>query len=129
MNLPDWIFDSVNVSENIFPGGRQSENVAVDSAPDEEVDDSDILGPDMLQFMLQTIRHREERDKKKQAANEDEFALPPIKCAAPPKILPEGDRTLTEISKIETFIQDYYDYVSECREAPLWPVLPFRKCT
>ncbi|VDL97512.1 unnamed protein product [Schistocephalus solidus] len=129
-SLPDWIFESANLTENTFPSGPQLDNVSVDSVPDDEVDEPDELGPDMLQFMLQTIRHREERDKKKQSANEDELALPPLKkCAHPLKIPPAGDHTLNEIFRIETFIQDYYDYASECRDAPLWPVIPFRKCT
>lgn len=92
-------------------------------SPNDNSDDSeDIeLSPELTEFMLQTLRHREERDRNlKRQHNPMERPPPPKKSA--------GDCTNSSIiSQVETDILHHYLYSSPCRDSPFWPFLPLRR--
>ncbi|KAL5965215.1 hypothetical protein TSMEX_007035 [Taenia solium] len=114
--LPDWVF---NCDAAQYPEERNCE----DGEVEEENEDEPIeqLGPDMLNFMLQTLRHREQRDREKALAEASATQLPPLK--------PEQSLYGSSLSKriqIESSIANFYENISECRESPFWPSMPLR---
>lgn len=94
---------------------------------DEEID----LSPEMVEFMMQTIRHREERDRLKNSPNQ--LSEPQLHKAPPPKakssfkLPPENESPIqTEIRQIETALLHQYEYCSVSRDAPFWPFVSLR---
>ena len=98
------------------------ENDAEDQDYEEE-EPIEQLSPDMLNFLLQTYRHREQRDREKSLAEAASIQLPPP--VQPTKESPysplSSKRLLLELS-----IENYYKNVSQCRDAPFWPAMPLR---
>uniref|UniRef100_A0A5K3EKR3 PITH domain-containing protein n=1 Tax=Mesocestoides corti TaxID=53468 RepID=A0A5K3EKR3_MESCO len=110
--LPDWVFNY-----------NQTQCVEDQTREDEVTESTDELGPDMLNFMLHTIRHREERDRQKALEEAHSLQLPPLLKST--SQTPDMSLCSAEV-QIESYITNYYESISQCREAPLWPVLPLR---
>ncbi|CUT99103.1 hypothetical protein [Echinococcus multilocularis] len=115
--LPDWVFscDSLQYPE---------EQIHEDEEVKDENEDEPIeqLGPDMLNFMLQTLRHREQRDREKALAESSATQLPPLKSNE------KSSRgfPLSKRVQIESSIANFYENISECRDSPFWPAMPLR---
>lgn len=98
----------------------------------EEEEEEDIdLSPEMVEFMMQTIKHREERDRLKNSPNQ--LTEPQLHKAPPPKANssfkspPQNESPIqTEIRQIETALLHQYEYCSVSRDAPFWPFVSLR---
>lgn len=124
LGLPDWVFE--NTAPEQYPQYQVPfhEERKPQEYEEYESEEDEVLNPDMLNFMLQTIKHREERDRQKDLAEATSLKLPPLTTPASQK----GMKSIlcSQSAQIESFIRNFYENISECREAPLWPVLPFR---
>ncbi|KAF5401575.1 hypothetical protein PHET_04860 [Paragonimus heterotremus] len=96
----------------------------------EQLNDDDLtetieMDPELVEFMIQTIKHREERDREassNQHRNPHERPPPPKgSCRFDPR------SSLGEISRLETDIVHHYTHCSPCRDSPFWPFLPLRE--
>lgn len=114
--LPDWVF---NCDAAQYPGEHIYEDEAEEENEDEPIEQ---LGPDMLNFMLQTLRHREQRDREKALAEASATKLPPLK----PSEQTSCGSALSKRVQIESSIANFYENISECRESPFWPSMPLR---
>ncbi|KAF7256255.1 hypothetical protein EG68_06709 [Paragonimus skrjabini miyazakii] len=92
---------------------------------DDELTETFEMDPELVEFMIQTIKHREERDREASSnhhRNPQERPPPPkSSCSFDPK------SSLGEISRLETDIVHHYTHCSPCRDSPFWPFLPLRK--
>ena len=122
--LPDWVF---SYGQPEYPEQQTNELVLRDADyqeyEEEEEEPIEQLSPDMLNFMLQTYRHREKRDREKALAEATSIQLPPpVRSTEQSSNSPLWSKRML----IESSIANYYKNVSECREAPFWPAMPLR---
>ncbi|KAF8561394.1 hypothetical protein P879_08543 [Paragonimus westermani] len=91
---------------------------------DDELTEDIEMDPELVEFMIQTLKHREERNKKASNHYENPQERPP-----PPKSSRRFDpkSSLGEISLLETDLIHHYTNCSPCRDSPFWPFLPLRK--
>lgn len=119
LGLPDWLF-SYGASACI-----ENQDVEKD---DEEGTESEVepLSPDMLNFLLQTYRHREQREKEKAMAEVASTHFPPLVNNSINYGL-ENNPKSSKRMQLESQIANFYENLSECRNMPFWPIIPLRK--
>ncbi|VEL15256.1 unnamed protein product [Protopolystoma xenopodis] len=126
-SLPRWVIDYYN-SFYFHNESTTEDNIGGSDLPEHNSDEEEIdINPDLLNFMIQTYRHREAREKDKSTSciSKDILPLPPK-----PLLHSQSDST-SHSSELAKQISDciyslnyYCEYASECRDAPLWPQVP-----
>lgn len=110
--IPRYALDSI-----LFPT-QANEPIECENNSSTDVD----IDPGLLDFMIETMKHRELRDRAKSAKFRSALYCPP-----PSKN--KSDYSKLSVNKIETLeaaLLHYYEYSSPCKDSPFWPVLPLR---
>ncbi|CAL8085313.1 unnamed protein product [Calicophoron daubneyi] len=110
------------IPEYAHPYLCNQEETRDDSDDVSSSEDEDDLSPEMIDFFIQTMQHRQRRDcSDVQAAGcNRSYLAPPLKKDNVP-----SHPISNEISAIETAILHHYEY-SSCRDAPFWPHISLR---
>ncbi|VDP71777.1 unnamed protein product [Echinostoma caproni] len=111
--------------------GNQDEYDHDDHDVDEEEEEDIELSPELVEFMMQTIKHREERDRLKHTSLPIEqkqlLKAPPPKPSMPMHSShKKASPIATEIGRLETALLYHYEYCSIARDAPFWPFMSSR---
>ncbi|VDP55026.1 unnamed protein product, partial [Schistosoma mattheei] len=97
-----------------------------DALNKEDEEEEDIpLDPDYINFMMKTIQHRQNRDNIESNVYDIQSML-----KAPPRKLNQSTDIQTidsQIEMLEASLLHYYEFVSPCRDSPVWPVLPLKR--
>ncbi|KAK4476228.1 hypothetical protein MN116_000690 [Schistosoma mekongi] len=118
-SLPSYALDYITT-----PGCHENLHNKDDNDQDEEEDIP--LDPDYVNFMKKTIRHRQNRDKNNESASNDIQSI----LKAPPRKINKSPDVQTIDAQIEMFeasLLHYYEFVSPCRDSPVWPILPLKR--
>lgn len=91
-----------------------------------EEEEEDIpLDPDYINFMMKTIQHRRNRDNIESNLYDIQSML-----KAPPRKLNKSTDIQTidsQVEMLEASLLHYYEFLSPCRDSPVWPVLPLKR--
>ncbi|CAI2733344.1 unnamed protein product [Schistosoma spindalis] len=114
-SLPSYALDYITTS-------RYHE----DTLTKEDEQEEDIsLDPDYINFMMKTIQHRQNRDHIESDLHNIQSML-----KAPPRKLNKSTNIQTidsQIEMLEASLLHYYEFVSPCRDSPIWPILPLKQ--
>ncbi|CAH8560410.1 unnamed protein product [Schistosoma turkestanicum] len=117
--LPSYALDYIT-----NPGYYENIHNKEDEMKEEEEEDIS-LDPDYINFMMKTIQHRQNRDNNESNSNQTQSMLkaPPRKVNKPTNI-----QTIdSQIEMLEASILHYYEFLSPCRDSPIWPILPLKQ--
>ncbi|CAH8607782.1 unnamed protein product [Heterobilharzia americana] len=112
--LPSYSLDHIQTS--LYP----------EEAPNGTDDEESVsLDPEYVNFMMETIRHRQTRDITQRNSHDLQSML-----RAPPRKADKSADVQTVYSQIEMLeasLLHYYEFLSPCRDSPIWPVLPLKR--
>lgn len=117
-SLPSYALDYITT-----PGCHEN----LHNKDDDHDEEEDIpLDPDYVNFMKKTIRHRQIRDNNNESTSIDIQSM----LKAPPRKINKSTDIQTidaQIEMLEASLLHYYEFVSPCRDSPVWPILPLKR--
>lgn len=118
-SLPSYALDYITTS------GYHKDALNKEDEEQEEEEEDISLDPDYINFMMKTIQHRQNRDNIESNVYDIQSML-----KAPPRKLNQSTDIQTidsQIEMLEASLLHYYEFVSPCRDSPVWPVLPLKR--